>query len=443
VLFVGLYLLFSFKKNFFEKFKKKYILFLIIISGLLLHIFFYYFVIFNILLLILFIKDYHKDKINLLKIKKIFLPSFLIFIFFGSAYIFQQINIEPDNAERIGLIDLNFEKRVFLLKYFLISFFRIKFFLLIILTSLFFYISNNKFYSSDKYSFNVIFYFIISSLLSTCIFILFSPKIISLYHFLSIFIFSLLFYIFLNLFFILFEILRYTNLEKKIYNSKVIIFSTLLILILNIFSIKNYYDKNSDKIIEITKIDNFLKSNKLNNTNKILFTFDIKVANLWLLFKNKNLIISEGFSHTLKNNQVENNLINTLKIIGWGTKDFKEFLSFGKTSIRDARLMYLFIYKYQANSLYTFSNIENYLEDYRGRIKKISPFRVQNQVVPEDEKYRLLQKFQNHYTDLDIAPDYIILNNTYNNTKNFLIKNPIYSKIFSSNMYEIFERKKN
>ena len=58
--------------------------------------------------------------------------------------------------------------------------------------------------------------------------------------------------------------------------------------------------------------------------------------------------------------------------------------------MRDGLFLRLFIYKYQANSLYTFSDIEEYTENMREDILKISPFRAQSQITPEDEKRRLI-----------------------------------------------------
>ena len=163
--------------------------------------------------------------------------------------------------------------------------------------------------------------------------------------------------------------------------------------------------------------------------------------NLWLLNKNKNLIISYGFANSLSNEIIENNLINSLKSFGWNENDFYNFLSVGETIIRDSWSMHLFIYQYQANSLYTYSKIENYLDDFRKTIKDISPLRAQIQVMPEDEKLRLLKKFKSLQLNSDIVPDLIIIQ-TNINIKNNHIKNTNYNKIFFTKNFEIFEKKK-
>ena len=153
----------------------------------------------------------------------------------------------------------------------------------------------------------------------------------------------------------------------------------------------------------------------------------------------KNLIISYGFANSLSNEIIENNLINSLKSFGWNENDFYNFLSVGETIIRDSWSMYLFIYQYQANSLYTYSQIENYLDEFRKTIKNTSPLRAQIQVMPEDEKLRLLKKFKSLNLNSNILPDLIIIQ-TNINKKNNHIKNTNYKKIFSTKNFEIFEK---
>ena len=210
-------------------------------------------------------------------------------------------------------------------------------------------------------------------------------------------------------------------------------------MILNLYDIRQIHKKNFEKYDEIKQINSFLKQNEFKNTKKILFTYDQRIMNLWLLNKNKNLIISYGFANSLSNNIIENNLINSLKGFGWNENDFYNFLSIGKTVIRDRWSMYLFIYQYQANSLYTYSKIENYLDDFRATIKDISPLRAQIQVMPEDEKMRLLKKFKNHQLKQDIIPELIILKKKINK-KNNHIKNKNFKKIFSTRNFEIYEK---
>ena len=140
---------------------------------------------------------------------------------------------------------------------------------------------------------------------------------------------------------------------------------------------------------------NYLQNQKLINTKKKLFTNDLKIMNLWLLNENNQLIVSDGFTNSLKNKDIEFNFIHSLKDFGVTNEEFINFLSLGKSEIRNDLLLRLFIYRYQANSLYSFSEISNYSNDIRNKILNTSPFRAQMQIMPEDEKKKLIKLFKN------------------------------------------------
>ena len=155
--------------------------------------------------------------------------------------------------------------------------------------------------------------------------------------------------------------------------------------------------------------------------------------------KNYNLLISDGFTNSLENSQIEYNLINCLKHIGFSEENFKNFVSLGKGEIRNNFFTRLFIYRYQANSLYTYSEINNYSKDLISYIKNISPFRAQSQIMPENEKKRLISLFVDHKIEEQLVPDYLIINRS-NISKYFEISNKEYIEIFSSKNYKIYSR---
>ena len=364
----------------------------------------------------------------------------MFLLVFGTPFVFQQINIEQDNANRIGVININFEQRIYLISYFLSNFKKVSFLVLILTSVLFYLLSNLKYKKINIDGLNILFYLIISNIISIIIFILFSPKVVSLYHFIDIFIFSIIFYILTNILIIILFLIDKINLKNNFIFNNAPLITIFFLLIFNFYSISNYTKKDFISIKSFNEVKKFLKSYKLTNTKKKLFTFDLKIMNLWLFLDNKNLIVSEGFSNVNTDKQIEINLINSLKSIGWTYNDFSNFISVGKTDVRNNNLMYLFIYKYQANSLYTFSNSENYINDFRKKIKNISPFRAQNQVIPEDEKMRLLELFKNLDEEKDLFPDVIILNKSKNFKKNSFIKNKNFKKIFTSTVYDVYER---
>ena len=159
--------------------------------------------------------------------------------------------------------------------------------------------------------------------------------------------------------------------------------------------------------------------------------------NLWLFNKNNQLIVSDGFTNSLKNKDIEFNFIHSLKNFGVTKKELKNFLSLGKSEIRNDLLMRLFIYRYQANSLYTFSEISNYSNDVIDKIINTSPFRAQMQIMPEDEKKKLIKLFENIELKNNLTPDLIIMNKT-DEFSNFTIYNVKYSKVYSNKVYDIY-----
>ena len=153
--------------------------------------------------------------------------------------------------------------------------------------------------------------------------------------------------------------------------------------------------------------------------------------------KNNQLIISDGFTNSLKNKDIEFNLIHSLKDFEVSNEELKNFLSLGKSEIRNDLLMRLFIYRYQANSLQTFSEISNYSNDIRGKIINTSPFRAQIQIMPEDEKQKLIKLFENIEVDKKLTSDLIIMNKT-DKFYNFTINNKKYNQVYTGKVYDIF-----
>ena len=94
---------------------------------------------------------------------------------------------------------------------------------------------------------NLFFYFILASILAPAIFFTISPKIVSIYHFLGILQFSLIFYLIISLSFIL------TNKIFLKYNFILKVFLILSIFILNNYVAKKINEKDSLFIKEIRK----------------------------------------------------------------------------------------------------------------------------------------------------------------------------------------------
>lgn len=440
LVFLALYLILDFKKQLLKSFENIYIVKISIILGLLLNTFFYYFIIFSFLLSIIFLININKKKIFSKTLFNKLLLFVVVILIFLIPFIFQNIYSEPDYSARIGVIEINNEKRFFLITYLLKNFLRLGFLLFLILAFLSFFYSNNYL---KKYTekLNIFFYLIISSILSTIIFISLSPKIISIYHFINIILFSLAFYLLLIFFTALYK-------YKKNFFFSTILFSKIAIsnyfvvfLILSSFYTIKEFKKKEELIKEVAKLETFFVNKRLHGTSLKLFTNDNIVSNLWLLKRNNNLLISDGFTNSLKNSQIEYNLINNLKHFGFTENKIKKFISYGKSEVRNEFFLRLFIYRYQANSLYTYSKKKKYSSDFQDVIINTSPFRAQNQIIPEDEKKRLLDLFINHKVDSDLTADYIIIN--YSSiSEDFEILNDDYNEIFMTKNYKVYSRLK-
>ena len=433
IYFYFFYILFNFKEKL-EKFELKYFIIIVFFLSVFLNSFFYYFINFSLLLMILLFR-YSKIPVFefLKKQKKNIVLIIVVFILFSFPFLIQLYFGEIDYSERLGVISIDLNQKIHLLKYYFFNLFRIESFLLLIMCSLIHYFINKKYgHQSSKISnLNIFFYFILASIFAPPIFFTFSSKIVSIYHFLGILKFSLIFYLIISFNFIF----STKILFKDSYILKVVLI--FFVFISNAYVVKRIQEKDSLIIEETQKIQNYIQNQKLINTKFKLFTNDLKIMNLWLFNRNDQLVISDGFTNSLKNKEIEFNFIHSLKDFGVTDEELKNFLSLGKSEIRNDLLMRLFIYRYQANSLYSFSEISNYSGDIRNKIINTSPFRAQMQIMPEDEKKRLIKLFRNIIIESNLAPDLIILNKT-DNYYNFKINNKKYNQVYSNKVYDVY-----
>tara|TARA_Y100000816_G_C26083218_1_gene571221 strand:- start:583 stop:1761 length:1179 start_codon:yes stop_codon:yes gene_type:complete len=391
-------------------------------------------------LIFLSIKYQKKNIFKILKNNKLKLLTVLLsFVFLSLPFILQIIYGEQDYSERIGVIQLNLKQKLFLLNYYFSNLLRFESLILIISSLILHYYLNKKFYYIRKEieKINIFFYFIIVSIISPPIFFLISPKIVSIYHFLDILSFIIIFYLILSFSFICFQKI---TLIGKFENKNFLKYTLIFILFFNnIFVAQKIIQINQTKLVELNKIQNFFKENNFVNSNKKLFSDDLIVMNLWLLNGNKQLIISDGFTNSLKNKDIELNFVNNLKNFGISTLEFEDILSLGQSEIRNDLIMRLFTYRYQANSLFTYSKISKYTANFSDKILNTSPFRAQSQIMPEDEKKRIIKLFNKIELDKQLLSDLVVINRI-NTLKNLKIYNKDYKLVFSGKMYDIYTK---
>ncbi len=433
IYFYFFYILYNLKEKI-ETFELKYFIILVFFLSIFLNSFFYYFINFSFLVTVLFFKYLKIPFFEFLyKQKKNIIFIVLSLIVFSFPFVFQLYFGESDYSERLGVINIDYKQKIYLLKYYFLNLLRVESLLLLIMCFLMHYILNNKYdhLSGQVCKINLFFYFILASIFAPLIFFAFSPYIVSIYHFLGILLFSLIFYLIISLNFILTNkiLFKYSFILRA-----VLIFS---LFISNTYIAKIIYDKNRFAIKETQKIQNYILNKKLVDTKKKLFTNDLKIMNLWLLNKNTELVISDGFINSSKNKDIEFNLINNLKNFEISNDEFKKILSFGKSEIRNDFLMTLYTYKYQANSIYSYSKLNNYSKDMRNKIINTSPFRAQQQIMPEDEKERLILLFKKLKLDEKSLSDIVIINKKIS-PNNFKVYNKKYNLAYSSNLYDIY-----
>jgi len=434
-IFLSFLFLIRFKTEFTELPKYSYIFYFSLTLGVLFNTFFSYFFNYFFLLLIVFLINFTKLKYFTLNHYYRYILFLILLLIFISPFIIQNFYSDLDYSNRLGTVELNFNQKIFVLKYFFIKLIDIKFLVLLVI-SISIFILNNIFNNKTKNKKNIFFYFILSSILSFLFFLFLSPKIISLYHFIDILKFSVIFYILIELFDLFYTLIIKTKFKYLIKNI------SIYILILTFVCLNFIYTNNNllkDKIYknQIVSIEKFLDDNNLRKIDYKLFTNDIFISNLWLQKKNSNLIISDGFTNSLQNFQIEFNLFNSLKIFGFDNTQFSEFISLCSSEIRNPFFLFFFNYLYQANSLTTYSNIVNYSEDIKDFILNTSPFRVQIQIIPEDEKKRFIKYYKKLNINEDLQPDYVIINNI-TIPKNFKMFNIKYNNIFSTKDFDIY-----
>ena len=439
--FSFLYYMMFFEEKIKNKLNYNYVLKIAIFLGLLANSFIFLFIHSFIFLLILLIKSSGTKLIEWIKFnyKKIFYFIFLL-AFFLLPIVFQNLYGENDYSSRAGLISIGLEKKLFLIKYYLVNLLRFEFLILFLLMLVLnWYLNKKDFSNLNTEKINIFFLLTISSIFSPLIFFIFSPKIISIFHFLNIILFSFIFYIILSLFYILYFLLK--KFDIKNYHSNKIPYIILSIICVFIFVPLelNSFLKNKDQRIEINELHKFFNKNNLKNTNSKLFTNDLLTMNLWLLNDNTQLVISDAMTNSLSDSKIEFNLLNSFKDFDMEEKQLKELISFKKSQLRNKLFMMLFGYKYQANSLYTYSALENYNKTDQDLIIKTSPFRVQRQIIPETEKERIINLYKKLKINLDLLPNYVVLNIS-NSFENFNIKNNRYKEIFKSKNFLIYKR---
>ena len=408
------------KKNFFTR--KNFIL-LGILSGLSFSSLFHHFILEQITLFIFLI---YKFKFQILKkIKKnidCIVCYILSFSFTSAPSLIIMLFTESSFLERMGITHLNYERKITLLEHLFSKLFKLEFLIVFIFTIFLILLSNSKIFFKELKKIDIFFIIFYSSIISPFVFILLSNQFFSIFYvFNNTIVTSAFLLIFLSTFMIL---------KKFLIKNFLFIFLLIISLSINVFQTYKNYGKyhlenelkseriEFNKIIKIVKKDLFQKENNIS-----LLTFDNRFLVWFILNDVKFLKIINGIFVPRTHVMIEDDLINTFRYFKLSEKDFKYFLENKKKSswrYRNENVKNLFWMRYQANSLVTFNDSKNFDKKILDFINSSSPLLSAQLAIPNEELYRLTQKFASKKIVKFTDPGIIIINK----------KNPILNKSY-------------
>ena len=417
-----------------KKINERNILILSFLMGLLFSSFYYFFMIIFFSLFFVLLQKINFKIYNIKNYFPLILKSSLIFISTSLPFILNLYFHENDVSKGAGLISLNIEKKILILKYFLFSFAKIEFLLVFFTISLITFL----FRKNINHKIILLFYIIfVSSVFSPIIFITISPSSGLIYHFNN----NILLCAFLYSF-----ILICIFIKDRLSN-KLLFFSLTLFLSFNIYhnyssSINNqkFLDKDN-KIKEFNIIQNDLKKDFKNKFNKIsLLTFDTNFM-IWAILNDfKFLNIINHMWTPKKYEMMEEDLVKNLKFLNLREEDFEIFLKNNFQGWRYFNTSFgeLFGYRYQANSLVTRKNDEFENDGMNDFIKSSPPNLNQQIAITKKEKERLINIFNKSENYNYRKPEIIIINLDRAFLKNFYINKNVYCLKFEGSFYYMY-----
>ena len=431
-------LLVSINKNFYEK---KFLIPLSIIMSLSLSSFFFIFINQLISLFIFLIIKYKSNFIKEIRLNyKNILLCIVIFFTVSLPFLTLILNANEDYMERLGVNKISISDKVYLIDHYLSKLLRLKA-LLLYVTIIFLTIIYKKFFEGN---FDIIHIFLIgfvASILSPILFVIFSSKVSFLYHFNNIIIIStvLLMMIFITSF--VSKILMKFPLKKFNYflSTLIILFSVLF------FNLENLKRTQVDqKRNEKNQIINSIKENKqINFEETSILTFDNEIM-IWAILNNINYLKIIDGTFTIKRNiLVEKDLIDTFKFLKLDNKHFENFISNKKIGYRyiNPEMRQLFWQKYQANSLFTFRNSNDFQNQALKFIQNSSPFYAHQFAIPEFELKRLSNKFATIKTNNNFKPDIVIMDKSKKILKEYFLDFNKYCRVLNGDLYTLYFKK--
>jgi len=399
-----------------NKYTIKNFLLLGFIMGLSLSSFYYYFFLeFLTFILILTLKyklDFIKNIFNQFKHYILLISSFLIT---ASPFLINLYFHEKDFTGRQCVYGLDLENKLTLLKFYLNQFLEIGFIIIllsVISSTIWFNFKNNK----RRKFINLFCILFLSSVLNPLFFITISSKACVFYHFNNLIIVTgILFFIFIILIYL--EKFLISFCIDKLYKALNLILISLLSISFYLSSFKNFQDTSYKNLREeFNYVSKKLKKiDKIENISILTFDTDFMI---WAILNDvKYLSLINGLFTSKTDKMIEEDIFSAFRILGLNENNFDKFID-NKNDKSNWRYLNLnistfFFYKYQANSMITYNNMQEFLKDEKEFIKKSSPILHQQSIIPKSELERLKNKFKN-FDNYDLKPNFLILNTSNN-----------------------------
>ena len=231
--------------------------------------------------------------------------------------------------------------------------------------------------------------------------------------------------------------------------NKVFKFLSLILIFLifssNFYGVRNNYFSNqlSHKVFktrsEINSIVNIIYKEGFDLTKSTLLTFDNKIM-VWSILKDiQYLSVVNGIFTPKKNEMIENDLVGSFKFLKLTEDDLRDFIKNKKRGwrYRNDNILDLFWNRYQANSLTTFNNSNDFDNEVLEFINKTSPIMSQQLIIPNFEIERFINKFENFNENYN-EPNLIIINKKDSILAKSVIDPEIFCKIFDGEFYVFY-----
>ena len=378
---------------------------------------------------------------ELIKRYKYYLTSIFVFILISFPFLLIMYYHEPEFTYRQGVFDLDNKKKFILLNYLFQKYLDFKFLIIFFSISFITFLVNFLNLEEKKLN-NTFFLLYLSSLVAPILFLLFTTKSHVFYHFINFIIITGILY-FIIVFFIFINHIIKKDINKNLIN----IFVFLLLLNYSFIEIKKYQKLDKDYNYknfrkEFSIINTKIKSS-FDMTKSSLLSFETKLI-IWAIMNDiKYLDFVNGFSTPKKDFMIEEDIYSAFKKLGLKKENFETFIENRKSKWRyiNSDITKYVAYKYQANSLVTYKDTEDFENHELKHIRKSSPVLHQQSIIPKFELNRLKEGFKN-YEYKETISDIIVLNKKDKFIFSLNLSEKNYCKVFDGKIFIMFFNKK-